>query len=92
MFVVGRWWARAPSPAPWSQPLAPSPQPLLRFNPQNRSLFLVSEEIQQAVWSLAHIADSLAQLTQQRFAAELFHLLVEENAFCLLYTSDAADE
>ena len=55
-----------------------------------RLLDLVGQQIQQAVRSLPHVADSLTQLGQQRLAPQLLHLLVEEDALEMARARDLA--
>jgi hypothetical protein len=50
-----------------------------RFDAKHRAFLLVGEQIQQAVWTLTHVADSLPQLDEERLSPQLLHLLVEQN-------------
>ena len=52
-----------------------------RFDAQQRSvLVVVGEEIQKAVRALAHVANALPQIDEQRLASQLFHVLVDQEA------------
>jgi hypothetical protein len=51
------------------------------FDPQYTSRVRVSQHIDEFVGSLSHVSDALAQLAQERFASQFFHLFVEENPF-----------
>jgi len=45
---------------------------------QDRTLQLIRRDVEQAIGPLLHIADALMQVDQQRFATQLFHLVVEQ--------------
>ena len=47
------------------------------FDPQQRTVLLARQRVQQSVGPLAHVADPLMQISQQRFAAGLLPILVE---------------
>src|SRR5688572_10690949 len=53
---------------------------LLRgLDTEHRPLLLVGQQIEKTIRPLTHLADPLPQFYQQRFAAELLHLLVEQD-------------
>src|SRR6185295_11164554 len=52
-----------------------------RFDPENRAIVFIRQEIEQPVGALANVADALAQLGKQYFAAKLFGLIVEDDPF-----------
>jgi hypothetical protein len=51
---------------------------LRRFDLQQRPVVLISQQIQEPVGTLPHVADALVQIRQQRFSA-LLAILVEDN-------------
>src|SRR5215475_14888915 len=54
--------------------------PLLRrLDSEDRALLHVRQHIQQPIRPLPDIADTLAQIDEQRLAPHLFHLLVEHD-------------
>src|SRR5262249_9046769 len=60
------------------------------FNLQHRAGFFVSEQIQQSVWSLPHVTDSLMQIGEEAFAA-LLAFVVEHDSLQMTCTRDPAD-
>src|SRR5262245_55070546 len=70
---------------------------LSRFYSQDRTLDLICCNVDEPIRPLLHIADALVQVTQQRLATQLFHVVVEEHAIELaragnLALAQAADE
>src|SRR5690606_16595966 len=62
-----------------------------------RAVTLVRDHVQQAVRTLAHVANAPAPILQQRLAAQLFEVLVHDDALELargrdLAVAHAADE
>ena len=51
---------------------------------------MVRQHVEQLVGPLAHLADALAEVLQQRFAAQLLHLVVEDDALQVAGAGDAA--
>src|SRR5262245_9651784 len=49
------------------------------LDPEYRALLLISDHIEEPVRSLLDVANALTQSDEQRLAAQLFPLLVEEN-------------
>src|SRR5690606_7425769 len=49
------------------------------LDPEQRAVALVRDHVQQLVGALTHIADAVPQIFEQGFAAELFHVLVEDD-------------
>src|SRR5262245_18874266 len=52
-----------------------------RFDAEQRPVVFVGDDVEQAVGALPHVADALVQLGQQRLAAQLFELVVEDDPF-----------
>src|SRR5262249_43790365 len=53
---------------------------LRRLNSQQRTIVLVSDDVDQSVWSLTHVANALMQFGQQALAAQFFELVVHDDA------------
>ena len=51
-----------------------------RLEAQQHAVVLVGDHVDQAVGALAHVADALVQLRQQRLAPQLFQLVVQHHA------------
>ena len=51
-----------------------------RLDAQHRAFVLVGDHVEQAVGALLHVANALPQIDEQRLAAQLLHLLVEQDA------------
>src|SRR5688572_2029048 len=51
------------------------------LEPQQRPIILVRDDVDQTVRTLPHIANTLVQFGQQRFTAQLLHLLGDHDAF-----------
>src|SRR5688572_10015419 len=52
----------------------------LRIDPEQRRLIFVRQHVQRTVRADTHVADALMQLSQHRFAPDLFPALVEHDA------------
>src|SRR5687768_17869407 len=61
-----------------------------RLDAQHRAFILVGDHVQQSIGALLHVANALAQVDEQRLAAQLFHLRVEEDAVELAGARDLA--
>src|SRR5688572_19822420 len=59
-----------------------------RLDPQQGPLFFVRQYVQQAVRTLADVADPLPQIDEQRFAPQFFHFLVEQDPLEVSCTRD----
>ena len=62
--------------------------PSARLDAQHRALVLVGDDVEQAVGALLHVANALPQIREQRLAAQLLHLLVEQDAVELAGSRD----
>src|SRR5262249_742993 len=51
-----------------------------RFDAKECALLLLRQQVQETVGALAHVADPLLQINEQRFSAKFFHFLVENDA------------
>src|SRR4051812_27354875 len=54
---------------------------LLRFDPQDGTFLFVRDHVEQAVRTLSHVANTLTQVGEERLTTQLFHLVVEQDAF-----------
>src|SRR5688572_16847869 len=52
---------------------------LRRLQAQQRPIIFVRDDVNQAVRTLPHIANTLMQFTQQRFTPQLLHLVVDHH-------------
>src|SRR5437763_7204982 len=50
------------------------------FHAQQCSVVIISQQVQQTIRALPHFANTLPQFPQHRFAPDLFHLVVEDDA------------
>ena len=81
-----------------SYPAYPEPSDLRRrFDPQQRAVVFVGDDVEQSIRSLTHVANALMQLGEQGLAAQLFELVVhhhslESSSARNLATPRAADE
>src|SRR5687767_8694083 len=62
-----------------------------RLELEDRAVFLVGQHIQQAVRTLLHVADALAQVREECLAAQFLPILVEDDALHLAGAGNAAE-